>query len=141
MIAIITVIYKNYVILEDFLQSLDHQNNQNFKIYISDLTENPQAIKISNLKLKDKICVIHMENLGYAQGINRSIEKAMSEGIDKYAVVNPDTILDIKFVDNAILDLKKNPGAILTGKIYYAPGYEYHKTANRDKGKVFWFAG
>ena len=47
-IAIITVVYKNYTVLEDFMESIRKQKDTDFKLFIVDLTEN--AVSVADAK-------------------------------------------------------------------------------------------
>ncbi|MEI6327139.1 MAG: glycosyltransferase family 2 protein [Candidatus Roizmanbacteria bacterium] len=130
MLAIITVIYQNYTILDDFFASLSSQQNADFHIYIIDLTPR-KTLQIITFPDK-RYTLIRGENKGYAHGVNLGIKAAVSENISLFAVVNPDVVLDTHFVQSAKLSLQMHPGSIIGGKIYYAPGYEYHKRKEAD---------
>lgn len=139
-LAIITVVYQNYIILEDFFDSLCKQTDTDFQLYIVDLSKEKKLITPpSQLKVQ----VITDKNKGYAYGVNLGIKKAMQDGINHYCVVNSDIYFSDDFVDKVKQSLNSNPSTIIGGKIYYAPGYEYHKARYQksDLGKVIWYAG
>lgn len=138
-IAIVTVVYNNYDVLKDFFKSLTSQKNKNFQVLISDLSRHRQPI----LSQDFPISVIQTENKGYAHGINTGVQRALQQGIHKFCVINNDTYFKSDFVSNIENSLNLHPRSIIGGKIYYAPGYEYHKDryANRDEGHVLWYAG
>lgn len=136
-IAVITVNYKNYKVTEEFIQCFKTQSDSNFKVFISDLTENPKDISKNEF-----VQVIFGKNKGYAYGINLGIREAISQGFEKFIIINNDVNLKQDFVENAIKSLSHNPSSILTGKIYYEKGYEYHKSYDKkDLGNVIWYAG
>src|SRR3990167_2689532 len=137
-IAIITVVYRNYSILEDFLASFKRQTNRNFRIYICDQSENPHSITQPPF-----VTVMHSKNLGYAHGINICLKTAMADGYDKFCVINSDTTVSENFVEKLQNRLTKMSGSIIGGKIYYYPGYEYHKKryTSDQRGAVIWYAG
>lgn len=137
--AIATVVYQNYTVLDDFLRSLGAQTNKNFHIFISDLSEDSKPIESDDLN----ITVNYGKNLGYAHGINIALKDAISKGFTNFCIINNDTSFDNDFIDNVIKTIKNHPQSIIGGKIYYAPGYEYHKTRykNTDLGRVIWYAG
>ncbi len=138
-LAIITVIYQNYTVLADFLQSLEKQTDKNFHLSIADLSKDKQKIDTKNIAST----IIDAENLGYAHGINIGIEKAVKDGCTQFCVVNSDIYFAENFVSKASQSIENHPNSIIGGKIYYAPGFEYHKERyNLDQlGTVFWFAG
>ena len=122
-LAIITVIYQNYTVLADFLQSLEKQTDKNFHLYIADLSKDKQKIDTKNIPST----IIDEKNLGYAHGVNTGIEKAIKDGLNQFAIVNSDIYFAENFVAKTIASLDKHPGSIIGGKIYYASGFEYHK--------------
>lgn len=138
-IAIISVVYNNYSILKDFLNSLNNQNNKNFKLFISDLSDNKKTININNFESQ----IVTDKNKGFAYGVNLAIKKAMEEGFMYFCVINNDTSFENTFIDAAFLSFNKYPGSIIGGKIYYSPGFEYHKKRylKKHKGNVIWYAG
>jgi len=84
------------------------------------------------------------KNLGYAAGNNFGIKKALEEKPDFVFVINNDTVLDEKILLNLIEFVKTDKKiGILGPKIYFAPGYEFHKERYqvKDQGKVIWYTG
>ncbi len=149
-IAIITVVYKNYTVLEDFMESIRKQKDTDFKLFIVDLTEN--AVSVLDAKTFEDpkkgsrnefgMTVLHSANKGYAHGINVGLKKAIDEGFEKFCVMNSDTYFKENFVSSISDFLIAHPRTIGGGKIYYADGFEYHKEyAKNDLGNVIWFAG
>jgi len=125
MLAIITVIYQNYTILDDFFASLKSQYDRDFHVFLVDLTprKNLQIITIPD----DRFTLIRGENKGYAHGVNLGIKAALSQNIARFGVVNPDIIFDTYFTQSCKHALDQFPNSIIGGKIFYAHGYEYHK--------------
>lgn len=83
-------------------------------------------------------------NLGYAGGNNVGIKAALKDGADYIMVLNNDTILDKNLVAQLLETFENYPDAgIVSPKIYFAPGFEFHKDRYKksDLGKVFWYAG
>lgn len=137
-IAIITVVYKNYSVLTDFLLSLERQQKQNFHLIIADAS--PKRKKISTSL---SVTVIPVENKGYAHGINIGLQKARALGIKNYCVINNDVLCHNDFIQSLDESFRKHPQSLFSGKIYYAKGYEYHKDEYRknDLGNIIWYAG
>lgn len=84
------------------------------------------------------------ENLGFAEGNNVGIRVALKDGADYVLILNNDTLVD----KNLILQLIKtfsdyHDAGIISPKIYFAPGFEFHKTRYKknERGKVIWYAG
>jgi GT2 family glycosyltransferase len=142
-LAIVTVIYNHYEVTGDFLKSLANQTNKNFKLFIADLSDKKEDFNQIFGKLNFDIELLISENKGYAHGVNLGLKKVLTQNFDKFCIINNDTYFNQDFVENVLSALKKYPGSIIGGKIYYAPGYEYHKTRYKKKnlGKVIWYAG
>ncbi|MFZ5366022.1 MAG: glycosyltransferase family 2 protein [Patescibacteria group bacterium] len=112
-----------------------------------------EKLKMKNDKAKLKI-IENNQNLGFAEGNNVGIRYALKNGADYVLILNPDTIVD----ENLILQLISASGGsafggkvaradsrigILGPKIYFAPGFEFHKERYKpeERGKVIWYAG
>lgn len=144
-LAIITVVYKNYTVLEDFMQSIRKQKDADFKLYVVDLTEEPEKIAQTSQDPSGtcEVQILHSQNKGYAHGVNVGLKKALEDGSDAFCVMNSDTYFEGNFVESIQSFLTSHPKTIGGGKIYYANGFEYHKErySPQDRGKVLWFAG
>ncbi len=140
-LALITVVYQNYSILKDFLGSVDKQDTENFSVFVSDLSDIKKPIRTSGFPVR--IQILRGPNKGYASGVNLGLHGAIAEGYTQFCVINSDTYFKKDFVQNVQSSLHTHPSSIIAGKIYYAPGYEYHKTRYRkaDLGKILWYAG
>ena len=93
----------------------------------------PQVLLLENKK-----------NLGYAEGNNRGMERALEKGTDYLLVINNDIEVDENFLVQLIKVAEKEKKAgLFSPKIYFAPGYEFHKKRYQkdDRGKVIWYAG
>ncbi len=137
-LAVITVVYQNYSIVNDLLKSFLTQKNNNFHLFIADLSSKKKVIDNHRLP----ITILESKNLGYAHGINLGIKKAIRQGFDKFCVINSDIYFKENFIDTVLKSLVDYPNSIIGGKIYYAPGFEYHKKyLSNDLGKVIWYGG
>lgn len=92
-------------------------------------------------KLKDIDLLKSPQNLGYSGGNNLGIKEGLRRGADFILILNNDTIVDVNLLTNLLADSQK--ADILSPKIYFAPGYEFHKDRYKkvDLGKVIWYAG
>lgn len=84
-------------------------------------------------------------NKGFSGGYNRGMQHALLWGADYVLIINNDALTpDKKLLTSLLSSFEKNPkAAIVAPKIYFAPGFEFHKDryAEADKGKVVWFGG
>ena len=137
-LLIITVIYKNYSILTDLFTSLSSQKEL-FHMVIVDLSPKPEPIAPPSFP----ITILTSSNLGYAHGVNIGLQFGLSHNYTYYCVINSDTFVQKDFVRQVVHSIELHPKSIIGGKIYYAPGYEYHtqRYTEKDKGKVLWYAG
>lgn len=137
-LAIVTVVYESYTATNDFLASLAKQKNKDFHLYLADLSKNKQEIK-TNLP----ITILESTNLGYAHGVNLGLKKALKDGLENFCIINNDVFFNDDFVEKISSSIIKHSSSIIGGKIYYAPGYEFHKIRyqKKDLGKVLWYAG
>lgn len=137
-IAVITVLYENYTILPDFLNSFVKQTINDFHIFIVDLSKNNKQIKLPSF-----VTLLSGINKGYSYGINLGINEAQKQKYTKFCAINSDVFVSNNFVENTLKSLEKHPFSLIGGKIYYAPGFEYHrdKYTQKDLGKILWYAG
>lgn len=138
-IALITVVYQNYSVLEDLFISLKKQSNNNFHLYIADLSKTKKKFQTQGLP----ITIILGENKGYSYGVNLCLSQAEKDKISLYCVINNDIMVSENFIKELQKTFTSYPNSIIGGKIYYAPGYEYHKERydKSDLGKIIWYAG
>lgn len=140
MIGLITVNYNQYKLTEEFLESLKTvKNAKNLAVYIADVSSVKENFKIK--KYPFKVILKQLPNKGYAFGINKGTKYFIKQGINQFCAINNDIYFDKNFANEAEKTFKI--ADIFGGKIYYAPGYEYHKNrySKKDLGKVLWYAG
>ncbi|MEK7527674.1 MAG: glycosyltransferase family 2 protein [Patescibacteria group bacterium] len=82
-------------------------------------------------------------NLGYVGGNNFGIKYGLKKKFDHFLIVNNDVLVDLQFLNILIKEIAKHPQSILAPKIYFAPGFEFHRDRYRQKdlGKVIWAMG
>lgn len=128
------------------LQSIQKLTVENFELstIVVDNASTDDSVKEIKNKFKHVEILENKKNLGFAGGNNTGMRYAISKGADFVLVLNNDTIVD---KDLVIFFLKgaekyKNAG-IISPKIYFAPGFEFHKDryTNSEKGHVIWYAG
>ncbi|MEK9201182.1 MAG: glycosyltransferase family 2 protein [Patescibacteria group bacterium] len=122
------------------LQTGDHQ----LKVIVVDNGSTDASVDLIKKKFPDSTLIETRENLGYAEGNNVGIRLALENQSDYIWIINP----DIKLAPDALISLihasAKNPQyGIFGSKIYFFPGFEFHKKdyAKKDLGKVIWYAG
>lgn len=111
---------------------IDNKSLEKFKLQ----NESPGKIEIKVIN--------NEENLGFSGGHNGGIKYALENGADYVLILNNDTYVDSNFLTELIKVAEKDGSiGILAPKIYFAPGFEYHKNrySTEEKGKVLWYAG
>lgn len=117
-----------------------------YHIYLVDNASTDDSYKNlkSLFKNSPKITLLKTKsNLGYAGGNNFGINKALLNKYDYYLIANNDILVASDFLEKLINAGQKNPKSILFPKIYFAPGFEYHKDRYKksERGKVIWAVG
>ncbi len=129
------------------LDSIKKINASNFKLNVV-VVDNGSKEKLNlppdylgNIPLK---IIVNKKNLGFTGGHNAGINYALSKNADYVLVLNNDVVVDPNLIMELLKVLDKNEKyAIASPKIYFAPGFEYHKDRykNSEKGNVIWYAG
>lgn len=138
-IALITVIYNNYEVIEDLFVSLKKQVDTSYHLYIADASSNKRTMDAINIPHT----VLPTENKGYAHGVNVGLHQAIEDGHAEFCVMNDDIYFEKDFIISIQVAFEKHPRSLIGGKIYYASGYEYHSSRYKktDEGNVLWYAG
>lgn len=90
------------------------------------------------------IVIKNKKNLGFSGGQNKAIKYSMGNGADYVLVLNNDTYVDKNFLEKLLTFSEKDERiGILSPKIYFAPGFEFHKDrySKKEQGLVLWYAG
>ena len=95
----------------------------------------------SNFKLE---IIKSDKNLGFSGGQNLGIKYSLENGADYVVVLNNDVFVDKNLILNLLQTFsEKKDCGLVSPKIYFAKGYEFHKDRYREKdlGKVIWYGG
>ncbi|MDP2649860.1 MAG: glycosyltransferase family 2 protein [bacterium] len=128
----------------DCLDSLQNIKRDNFKlsvVVVDNASTDGSLEEIQNTKVK---IIGNKENLGFAGGHNTAIKYALENGADYILILNNDTYVDKDFLVELLKVAEKDDDiGILTPKIYFAPGFEFHKDKYKKEelGRVIWYAG
>jgi len=123
-IATVILIYGKSPNLEECLTSLKSSKNSGI---------NNRIIVVDN----------SIDNTGYSGGNNKGIRQALAEGAEAVLILNDDTKVDKSVLIEMTATLKDKQVGMVTPKIYFYPGFEFHKDRYnpKDRGKVIWYAG
>src|SRR3990167_9534239 len=141
----IAIIVLNYKGLEDTLSCLDSlrrikRNNFNIEIIVVD-NGSGDGSKEALSNFRDIRLIALEKNLGYSGGNNVGIKEAIKRNSNYLLILNNDTLVDPNLLTELVNAAKK--GDIISPKIYFAKGFEFHKSRYKkaDLGKVIWYAG
>lgn len=106
-----------------------------------DVHRDPLAMTETNNKIT---LINNKQNLGFAAGNNLGIKKALKWKADYIILLNNDTRVSKKLFVDLVKEAEKNKKiGLLSPKIYFEKGYEFHKKRYKknELGKVIWYAG
>lgn len=143
------IIILNFNGREFILQCLDsvkklRTGGYDLETLVVDNVFTDDLVELIKQNYPDLRLLVNKENLGFAEGNNVGIRDALENGVDFILVLNPDTIIDKDLVVQLTEVAKSNSKIGIVGpKIYFAPGYEFHKAKYKpeERGKVIWYAG
>lgn len=144
--AVIILHYQNPVDTLDCLSSLtgDSRKDNPFHIYLVLNSYEEKFLKSVKSEYGNVTVIENYDNGGYAQGNNKGIRRALEEGNEYFILLNNDTVVPKFSVSKLVESARKNEMAgLISPKIYFVRGYEYHKERYTDEGKekVIWYAG
>jgi len=133
------------------LESIKKIKILNFRLSVIIIDNNSQDdsfVRINkylsnNTKLDVKF-LVNKDNLGFAGGNNIGINYALENNADFVLILNNDVEIESGLIENLLKVANKEKRiAVVTPKIYFAPGFEFHRKRykKRDRGKVIWAAG
>ncbi len=152
-IGLITINYNGEKNVIDCLKSLSNLklNNIDLTVYIVDNHSRTGSIEeVEKFLEENPISVFSQEiikskkNTGFSVGNNLGIQKALVDGCRYVILLNNDTIVEKNLIEELVKAAESEYEAgIIVPKIYFAPGFEFHKNlyTESEKGKVFWYAG
>ncbi|MFZ5932588.1 MAG: glycosyltransferase family 2 protein [Patescibacteria group bacterium] len=103
-----------------------------------------EALRGYRLRNSDFIFVRNKKNLGFAGGNNVGVKRALKGGADFVMLLNNDVVLRKDLLTALVKDALSDPKiGMVSPKMYFAKGYEFHKDwyKENEKGKIFWYAG
>lgn len=130
----------------DSVLKINHPNF-NYHLYLLDngSTDNSFNILKQKYSTQNKITFIRSKvNLGFGNGNNFAVKQAQKDHPDFILLLNNDVLVDPDFLQILIKYSEKNPRQeLLSPKIYFAPGFEFHhdRYQKKDLGRVIWFVG
>ena len=133
----VTIIILNWNGKEDTIEcreSLKHITYPNYEILLVDNGSTDGSVECFRERYPGMEIIETGENLGFAEGNNVGIRRAMDEGADYVLLLNNDTVVDPEFLGELVKVAESDLKIGIVGpKIYY---YDYG-----GRKDVIWFAG
>ncbi len=143
-VAIVLVNWNGKDNTRECLQSLNKLKTSGIQITILvvDNASTDGSIEMIQTKFPKVTLIKATENLGFTGGNNKAINFALESGVNSVWLLNNDTFVHPESL-SILLDALHSGVGIVGPKIYFAPGYEYHKDRYeaRQKGHILWYAG
>lgn len=147
-IALIILNWKQPQLTFDTLDSIFKTKNTGFSFHIYLVDNGSPDDSVAQFKAKygqnKSVTIVETgDNLGYAGGNNFGLKTALKKNFDYYLVANNDILVAPDFLQKLFNANQKYPNSILTPKIYFAPGFEFHKDrySKSEIGNVIWAVG
>lgn len=144
-VFVIVLHYKGKKFTRQCLLSLNKVKTDGFSLQTVVIdNSSPEPIDDLKKEFSKQIFISNKENLGFAEGNNVGIKYSLKKGADYIMLLNNDTLIDknalVRLIEVANSNIRSG---ILGPKIYFAPGFEFHKDRyqKNEKGKVIWYAG
>lgn len=130
-VAIILLNWNNKEDTLDCIRSLKCIGYPNFEIIVADNGSTDDSVKVIKGSYPEITLIENRKNLGFAAGNNAGIRPALLNNADYILLLNNDTVVDPKFLDELIRVAESDPKIGVVGpKIYYYS----------EPGRI-WFAG
>lgn len=140
-VGIIIVDYQNEVETKACLNSLSRLDKKfEYRVFVVLPETETSTLAKHETELR---LITSRENLGYAWAVNLGIKQA-AEAECKYVIVmNNDVTVKSDFVEPLVNTLNNPEVGLVSPKIYFSPGREFHDDAyqENERGKVIWYAG
>lgn len=126
------------------LQKINKPPKSQVSILVVDNGSTDGSVQAIRKAFPKTLLLENKRNLGYAEGNNRGMEYALKKKVDYLLILNNDIEIDKNFLVQLIKVAEKEKKAgLFSPKIYFAPGYEFHKKRYKkeERGRVIWYAG
>jgi GT2 family glycosyltransferase len=131
-IAIIVLTWNGRDLTLDCLRSLEAVTTPNLRTVVVDNASSDGTVDAIRSRYRDRVTVIeNAENLGFAQGNNAGIRRALEDGAEFVLLLNNDTVVAPDFVDELLRPMLASGDIGIT-----APKIYFFEPKNR-----LWFAG
>jgi len=120
--AKVTIVILNWNGKDDTIEcirSLTHIKYPNYKILLVDNGSTDGSVECFKNRYHGIEIIENRENLGYAEGNNVGIRRAMERGVDYVFILNNDTIVSPDFLSELLVISKSDPKIGIIGPLIY----------------------
>lgn len=144
--ALIILHYKGEDDTKACLDSLRDSKMQNIDLSLIVVANNPSASLVSDMHTvyPEFTLIENKENVGFAEGNNIGIRKALELQCEYIVLLNNDTLVSPDIISKLVTHANSQDSiGLISPKIYFAKGYEYHRERYKEdeRGKVIWYGG
>jgi GT2 family glycosyltransferase len=142
----VALILVNYHGLADILDCLDSlckvKSQYQILVYVVNVDSDEDQTRLRNHQIQARIIGLK-ENCGFSGANNMGMKQALTDGVEVAVLLNNDTIVNPEFLDPLVENVTQPGIGLVSPKIYFYPGNEYHKDSyeKNERGKVIWYAG
>ncbi len=147
----LSIVLVNYNTAKDTLECLNSLAEANVpkdfshQIIVVENASTDDSLKILKKSLQKQVkLIVASTNTGFAGGNNLGVKEALKNNPSHILFLNNDTVVPKSFFTDLINSAINDPSVgLVTPKIYFAQGYEFHKDRyeKNELGKVIWSAG
>jgi len=142
----VAVIIENFHGYDDTLECLTSLKKVNsahkITVYVVDVEASGRNEELKKHPIHARV-MEEKKNSGFSAAHNKGIAAAVDEGNEVFILLNNDTTVDSSFIDPLVKTALQTGSGLISPKIYFYPGREFHKDeySDKERGKVIWYAG
>lgn len=127
----------------DSIQGLDTSGLTILTYVLDNGSDTEFKVDLGKFKKINLQVVRNNYNSGFTGGHNLVYGKVQDKQFDYFLILNNDCILEKGSIVSLVNALGPSKVGAAVPKIYFTSGYEFHKQrySNKEKGRVFWYAG
>jgi GT2 family glycosyltransferase len=119
------------------LGSFEHVDYPNYEILLVDNASTDNSVELFKARYPGIKIMVNPINLGYAEGNNVGIRRAIEDRSDYIMILNNDTVVDPEFMTEMVAAAEEVPGVGFIGPMNYYYDYKGRKDIINFAGGIF----